>query len=139
MPGDPRAPASRRESRGTEAAGDCGGSNDSQLIDDGAVVGPAPAILEAVRVYTAARPLQPVQVRDDEDLLEVVADAVDRFDEAIAAFGVLRAEAFVDDEGLQSGARAAGQQLREGDTDGEVGAERLAAAEELVLAGAGAV
>src|SRR5207245_11019064 len=59
MPGDPRAPASRRESRGTEAAGDCGGSNDGQLIDDGAVVGPAPAILEAVRVYTAARPLQP--------------------------------------------------------------------------------
>jgi hypothetical protein len=75
-------------------------------------------------------------VGDDEDAGEVALDGVDGFDEALAALGVLAAEAFVNDEGLKAGAGAFGEDLGEGEADGEVDAEFFAAA--LVFVGAGA-
>ena len=76
---------------------------------------------------------------DDEDAGEVFLDGVDGFDQALAALGVLAAEAFVDDQGLQARAGAFGQDAREGQADGEVDAELFAAAEVFVGALAGAV
>ena len=45
---------------------------------------------------------------NDEDAGEVFLDGKDRFDQPIAAFGVLGAEALVNNEGLKAGAGAAG-------------------------------
>src|SRR5262249_16007554 len=53
---------------------------------------------------------QLVDVRDHEDAREVVLDCLDRFEEAVAPFLVLRAEAFVHEQRLQPGAGAARQQ-----------------------------
>src|SRR5690242_17404301 len=52
-----------------------------------------------------------VDVGDDQDELEVFGDGLDGIDQALAAFGVLGAEAFVDDEGLEAGPGAAGEEL----------------------------
>src|SRR5581483_6804541 len=73
-----------------------------------------------------------LDVRNDEDFLEIVLDGVQDFDEPLPALAVLRAEAFVENQRLQLRAGAPRQQPRKGDTHREVDTERLAAAEEFV-------
>src|SRR5579871_2649170 len=85
------------------------------------------------------RVLKVFDVRDDNDFLKIVLDRLDDFDQFFAPFPVLRAEALVQDQGLQSGAGTVGQQARQGDADGKVDAERLAPAKQLVGPGAAAV
>src|SRR5581483_10702417 len=75
-------------------------------------------------------------VRDDEDLLEVVLDGLDRLDESFQALSILRAEALVYDEELDLRTGPPRHEFREADAQREVGAERLAAAEQFVVAGA---
>src|SRR5579859_930536 len=53
---------------------------------------------------------QVFEMGDNQDLLELGFDRLNRFDDPIAAVLILRAEALVDDEGLQSRAGAMRQQ-----------------------------
>ena len=71
---------------------------------------------------------------DDEDFGEIVFDHIDGFDETLAAHGILAAETFVNDEGLQAGARALGKDFREGQADGEVDPKRFPAAVHFIIA-----
>ena len=48
-------------------------------------------------------------VGDDQDLFKILADDVDGFDQALAPLGVLVAKTLIDDQGLQLGAGASGQ------------------------------
>src|SRR5947208_10324171 len=77
---------------------------------------------------------QILEVRDDEDLLELGLNGLDGFHDALAAFLVLRAEAFVDDQCLEAGTSPGSQQLRQGDANREVDAESLATRKQLVRA-----
>ena len=63
---------------------------------------------------------------------KVILDRVDGLYQALAALGVLGAKPLVDDQHLELGPGPAGQQLAQGDADGKVDAERLAAGEQLV-------
>ena len=51
-------------------------------------------------------------MRDDEDLGEIIFDEIDRFDEALPSLYILRAEAFVNDQCLQTRAFALGNRVR---------------------------
>src|SRR5262249_60073661 len=73
---------------------------------------------------------------DHEDLLELGLDGLDRLDNALAAFLVLRAEALINDQRLQPRTGAVSEEARQSDANGEVHAEALATAEQLVAAGA---
>src|SRR5690606_4879989 len=79
------------------------------------------------------------EMGDDQDRLEVALDRADGFDQAVAALAVLGTEALVDDQRLEAGAGTPGKEGAERDPDGEVGAERLAAAVELVGPASGLV
>ncbi len=76
---------------------------------------------------------------DGEDAGEVLGDRVDGTDESIDAFFVLGAEAFIDDQHLQGGARSLGKEAGEGEADGEVDAESFAPGVGFVGAGASGV
>ena len=52
--------------------------------------------------------LELVEMRDDQHLFEILADFLDRFDELFQPLLVLSAEALVDKEGVEAGARAHG-------------------------------
>ncbi len=76
--------------------------------------------------------LQFLDVGDDQETGEFVLDGMDRLDQPFPPLGILRAEALVDDEGLQLCARATGQEAGEGDTEGEVDPELFPAGVVLV-------
>ena len=80
--------------------------------------------------------LQLAQMGNDDDLGEVVPDGLDDLHQAFEALGILGAEPLVDDQGAQAGAGAPGQHAGQGDAQGEIDAKRLAAGEQLVVAGA---
>ena len=48
-------------------------------------------------------------VGDDEDFFKILADDIDRLNQALAPLGVLVAKTLIDDQGLQLGAGASGQ------------------------------
>ena len=74
------------------------------------------------------------EMRDYEHFVEVLADPVDGFPEVLEAAAVLGSEALIDDEGSQTGAGAAGQDLGQRDAQGEVGTEGLATRVQLIRA-----
>ena len=53
--------------------------------------------------------LKLVDVGDDQDLGEIRADQIDRFDQALATLGVLAAKALIDYQHLQASAGALGK------------------------------
>ena len=75
-----------------------------------------------------------LDVRDDDYLLEFVLDGLDRFRQALLPGAVLRAEAFVDEQHGQGGARAVRQQPGQRYSQRKVDAKRFAAAERLITA-----
>src|SRR6266851_3749859 len=77
---------------------------------------------------------QVFEMGDDQDLFKLGLDRLNRFDDAIAALLVLRAEALVDDERLQPRAGTMSQEPGERDANGEVHAKAFTAAEHLVAA-----
>src|SRR5512140_3956808 len=83
--------------------------------------------------------LELVEVRDDQDLGEVILYQVDGLDQALPALDVLRAKALVDDQRLQPRPLALRQHLRQRQPDGEVHAESLATRVHLVGAQARSV
>src|SRR5258706_7181586 len=75
-----------------------------------------------------------VDVRHDQDQIEVMPDGVDRLDQPFPSKIVLRAEAFIDHERLQARACAASQELAERDAQGEIDPEAFAATVRVVIA-----
>src|SRR5579871_2933310 len=76
--------------------------------------------------------LQLLDMRDDQDLLKIVLDGLDDFDQLLPPLAVLGAEPFVQDQGLQLCAGAPRQQARQRDPNGKIDPKRLAAAEQFV-------
>ncbi len=71
---------------------------------------------------------------DDQDAVEVGLDGVDGLHQPLPPLRILRAEPLVNEERAQLRAGAAGQQLGDGDAQGEVDPKGLAAGEEIVAA-----
>ena len=75
---------------------------------------------------------QTLDVSDDKDLFEVLADGLDRFDQVVQTLLVLRAEPLIDNERAETRARAVGRKFGQGDADGKIDPEGLSAGIELI-------
>jgi hypothetical protein len=73
-------------------------------------------------------------VGDHNNFSKIPLDGFNDLDQALQTLAVLRAKALVNHQGAQARAGPTGQHLGQGDTQGEVDAESLAAGEELVVA-----
>src|SRR5579859_3704403 len=63
--------------------------------------------------------LELLDMRDNQDLLEILLDRGNGLNQSLAPASVLRSKALVNDQGFQTGAGATGQELGQGDTDGK--------------------
>src|SRR5579884_4203071 len=91
----------------------------------------------ALRIFSDLDPLRErifefLYVRNDQNFLKIVLNGVNNLDQLLASLAVLRAKALVQNQRLQPRARPVREQARQGDADGKVDAEGLAAAEELI-------